>query len=270
MMNVEKMPSLFFNSTAQHGTNPNQALPPTHPPSTRLDNSQIRSVSATCAMIGSFRGKLEALGISIVSLSLCSADHCTTSCVTIMPAVASAPFLNIVPSGLGFLGSNVKFGNPPNLVVFGRHADMDSSINKYTVFVRSLHLWLNACTKGKKEAIPWHTTHKCTKVVLWYELAIIRWLLEAIWCRAPQVFNTMLNFKSCCNYQWYTHLQAAETRNEQSDKLTLRTNEGTSCSSCFYELSRYTSSVIPLRHTPGREDIIIVSRSICSSPWLRK
>jgi hypothetical protein len=58
--------------------------------------------------------------------------------VTKIPVVASTPFLNIVPSGFGFLGSYVTFGNPPVAEVFGLHEDIDSSINKYTVLNSSL------------------------------------------------------------------------------------------------------------------------------------
>ena len=67
-----------------------------------------------------------------------------------IPVVASTPFFSIVPNGFGFLGSNIIFGRPPVADVFGLHAGIDSSINKYTVLSSARCLALNASTNGLK------------------------------------------------------------------------------------------------------------------------
>jgi len=88
--------------------------------------------------------------------------------VTKIPVVASTPFLNIVPSGFGFLGSYVTFGNPPVAKVFGLHEDIHSSINKYTVLNSSLRFILMLLQTGQnypKEHAPNTTNARDSKAV---------------------------------------------------------------------------------------------------------
>lgn len=54
-------------------------------------------------------------------------EHITGSMCMKMPVWHSAEFLNMVPSGTGFLGSHVMFGNPPRLEFFGFHPLIASS-----------------------------------------------------------------------------------------------------------------------------------------------
>jgi hypothetical protein len=80
----------------------------------------------------------------------CCSGSCTTSCVANTPEMHSTPFLNIVPSGFGFLGLYVILGKPPSLVLFGLHPLMDSSNSNIVVFSSCCLLLLNCVKQGKK------------------------------------------------------------------------------------------------------------------------